>query len=79
MVHNRETLTKLDNAPPRRIAPTIDKTQAAAAAGDAGGCRPKKRKAKQNNGTERSRAGAMRLARERLYQKAYRSTGLTNS
>ena len=79
MVHNKETLTKLDRAPPRRIAPTVAKAQAAAAAGDAGACRPKKRKARQNNGKERSRAGAMRVARARLYQKAYRSTGRTNS
>ena len=55
------------------------KAQAAAAAGDAGACRPKKSKARQNNGAERSRVGAMRLARARLYQKAYRSTGRTNS
>ena len=79
MVHIKEMLTKLDRAPPSKIAPTVAKAQAAAAAGDAGACRPKKRKAKQNSGTERSRAGAMRLARERLYQKVYRSTGRTNS
>ena len=61
MVHIKEMLTKLDKAPPSKIAPTVAKAQAAAAPGDAGSLQTEEEEghAEQRHGAQQGGGNAV--------------------